>query len=352
MTSEEKAKYIDHFLKGLKDASFPSSLANIIELKQIPSQENIEKFRLLEFDLEKYDLVEFIRGRDNSTLNGQCKYFISNKGLEYVLNKKSTYELFNDNKELDMTMNLDARIADLTNRAETYSKVREAGDLLTSKVNSFENVDLYTEWFLEARELFSEYYSENEISFKEFCEFDTNGNGFTLSSKFSRTYPLFKILIKKIKGQIIQESTAKEIKTMKNKIFIVHGHNNELKLEIARFIETDYKKEAVILHERPNKGREILGKFEDEADVDIAIAIWSKDDLGQRNKDDSELKPRARQNVIFETGYFIGKLGRDKVIVILEDGIEAPSDYSGLMYISASDWKYKLGKEITEIYKE
>lgn len=350
MTREDKALYIDSFLKGLKDASFPSSLANILEHRQIPSPENIAKFKLLEYELEKNDLVEFIRGRDNSTLNGQCEYFISGKGLDYVLNKKSTLNLFDKLNDKEKPMDLKNKIEDLKKKASDYSIINNTGDLITSQVNSLKNIALYTNWFLESRELFNEYFDNSEMTFKEFCEFNTSGNGFSLSSKFSRTYPLFKILIKKIEEGNIKKNLKKE-QPMNNKIFIVHGHNNELKLEVARFIETDFKKEAIILHERPNKGREILGKFEDEANVDLAIALWTKDDLGQVNES-SESKPRARQNVIFETGYFIGKLGREKVIVIIEDGLESPSDYSGLMYISASEWKYKLGKEISEIYKE
>ena len=349
MNSEEKAKYIDIFLKGLNESSFPNSLAGIIEMKQFPSKENRDNFKLLEYELEKHGLVQLIRGRDNSTLNGQCEYLISGKGLEYVLNDKSTIELFQNNDKIDTGLNLGKRIVNLTIRAERYKQIREEKDLIHSEVNLYRNIELYTNWFLESRELFSEFFDESTLEFKEFCEFDTKGNGFVLASKFSTTYSLFGILIKKI-GDVKTHKT--NTTSMKNKIFIVHGHNSELKLEVARFIESDFNKEAVILHERPNKGREILGKFEDEADVDVAIAIWSKDDVGKVNSEEFALKPRARQNVIFETGYFIGKLGREKVIVLLEDGIEAPSDYSGLMYISTSDWKYKLGKELNEIYKE
>jgi len=98
MTSLEKAKYIDYFLKELSNASFASSLASIIELKQKPSQENKQKFKVLEFELEKHSLVEFVRGRDNSTLGGQCFYFISGKGLDYVINNKSTIDLFIEEK--------------------------------------------------------------------------------------------------------------------------------------------------------------------------------------------------------------------------------------------------------------
>jgi predicted nucleotide-binding protein len=253
--------------------------------------------------------------------------------------------------DLENKMDIDLTIEGLIEKAEKYRKICNEGDFMTGQVNSSQNIALYTDWFLESRELFSEHFNETELAYQNFCEFDTSGNGFTLSSKFSKTYALFKILIRKIRNGKVKDTVINGKKIMKNKIFIVHGHNNELKLEVARFVESDFKKEAIILHEKPSKGREVLGKFEDEANVDLAIAIWSKDDLGQLNKDGENLKPRARQNVIFETGYFIGKLGRDKVIVILEDGIEAPSDYSGIMYISSSDWKYKLGQEITEIYK-
>lgn len=101
MTNQEKAKFIDAFLLGLKDASFPSSFASILELRQLPSEENKDKFRLLEFEVEKYDLVEFVRGRDNSTLNGQCEYFISSKGLEYVHNGKSIIDIFKNSMEIN-----------------------------------------------------------------------------------------------------------------------------------------------------------------------------------------------------------------------------------------------------------
>ena len=240
----------------------------------------------------------------------------------------------------------------LEEQAKRYNRIRKGEENPENHINSYESIELFTDWFLEARDLFSNHFDESDTTYKEFSEFVTGGNGHVLSSKFSQTYPLFKILIRKLRnGETIPKSIKKR-NSMKNKAFIVHGHNNELKLEVARYIETDHGKEAVILHEKPNKGREILGKFEDEADVDFAVAIWSKDDLGQLDKEEENLKPRARQNVIFETGYFIGKLGRENVIVILEDGIEAPSDYSGLMYISSADWKYKLGKEIDEIYKK
>lgn len=144
MTGTEKAQYIDYFLKELSNASFASSLASIIELKQLPSPENKQKFKLLELELEKHNLVEFVKGRDNSTLGGQCFYFISAKGLDYVMKNKSTIELFNaENKkntileyDLDkntMSINTKNRIflchasEDKTQVIEIYKNLKKIG---------------------------------------------------------------------------------------------------------------------------------------------------------------------------------------------------------------------------------
>lgn len=133
--------------------------------------------------------------------------------------------------------------------------------------------------------------------------------------------------------------------------FIVHGHNEARKFEVARFIENDLKRKTIILHEQPNKGRTIIEKFEDYSSVDFAVALWTGDDFG-RVKTSQNDNLRARQNVIFETGFFIGKIGRENVIVLYEDGVEIPSDYSGVIFIRLVDnWKDDLRKEVEAIYE-
>ena len=62
-----------------------------------------------------------------------------------------------------------------------------------------------------------------------------------------------------------------------------------------------------------------------------------------------QLRPRARQNVVLELGYFIGKLGRDRVVVLHEDEVEIPGDVHGVVYIpldSAGRWRYDLMREL------
>jgi predicted nucleotide-binding protein len=134
------------------------------------------------------------------------------------------------------------------------------------------------------------------------------------------------------------------------KIFIVHGHDEAMKQTVARVVEKiDF--EAVILHEKENKGRAIIEKFTDYSDVGFAIVLLSSDDVGGVMADPLALKARARQNVIFEMGYFIGKLGRDRVVVLHPsvDEFEMPSDYSGVIYIdydNKGSWKFDLAKEL------
>lgn len=137
---------------------------------------------------------------------------------------------------------------------------------------------------------------------------------------------------------------------MNNKGFIIHGHNNSLKNEVARFIDKELNKEAIILHEQSNKGKTIIEKFEANSDVYFAIAIWSADDFGGANGR-KETEIRARQNVIFETGFFAAKLGREKLIILHEDNVTIPSDLQGYVYCPLEgQWKDDLRKEIEAIY--
>jgi len=136
-----------------------------------------------------------------------------------------------------------------------------------------------------------------------------------------------------------------------NDVFIVHGRDAEVKESVARFIERLGLK-AIILHEIPNIGRTIIEKFEDHSNVCFAVVLLTPDDLGTSRDRREELKPRARQNVIFELGYFIGKLGRKRVCVLYKENVETPSDYEGILYVEmdkGGGWKQKLAREMKEV---
>ena len=136
----------------------------------------------------------------------------------------------------------------------------------------------------------------------------------------------------------------KKIVNSNNRVFVVHGHDGELKESVARIIEKQGI-EAIILSEKANQGRTIIEKFEDYSDVGGAICLFTADDIG-REKSKSEGNPRARQNVVFEAGYFMGKLGRDHVVILADNGIELPSDLSGVVYSNRDNWQVELLKEL------
>ena len=104
---------------------------------------------------------------------------------------------------------------------------------------------------------------------------------------------------------------------------------------------------VTILHEQADQGRTIIEKFEaNSADVTFAIVLLTADDEGKAKKE-TDYKERARQNVIFEMGYFVGLLSRSHVFMLLDEGVEKPSDLDGIVYTSLNeDWKTKLFKEL------
>jgi len=142
-------------------------------------------------------------------------------------------------------------------------------------------------------------------------------------------------------------SEKKETKTNSNKIFIVHGRDDVAKLSVESFLTT-LGLEPIILHKQANQGKTIIEKIEAHSDVDFAVVLLTPDDEG-RLKGEEKLEARARQNVIFELGYFMGKLDRKYVCGLCKEGFELPSDYHGITYITMDKhdgWHNKLAKEL------
>jgi predicted nucleotide-binding protein len=134
------------------------------------------------------------------------------------------------------------------------------------------------------------------------------------------------------------------------KIFVVHGHDEGALQATARFLEA-IGLDAIILREKPDQGLTIIEKFEAcAAEVGFAVALLTPDDLGGAAADE-EHKARARQNVIFELGYFVGALGRGRACLLRKGQVEIPSDLAGVIYTDfdhpGEGWKVKLARELT-----
>lgn len=161
------------------------------------------------------------------------------------------------------------------------------------------------------------------------------------------------ISFKEMESPITENIYNGDAKTvMKNKVFIVHGHDESLKYQLAEWLRK-IEIEPVILHEQANMGiTSILGKIKRYSGVDFAIVLFTSDDIGGIKGDVANLKPRARQNVVFEAGLFLGLLGSEKVIMLCEKDLERPGDLDGCIYIEADKyggWKEKLRAEFDAI---
>ena len=145
------------------------------------------------------------------------------------------------------------------------------------------------------------------------------------------------------------ESPDTPPRTMGNDVFIVHGHDEAAKHAVARFVEK-LGLNAIILDEQVSKGQTIIEKLEQKAsNAGFAIVLLTPDDMGAPKDKLDELKPRARQNVVLELGYFLRGLGRERVCVLHKEEVELPSDIHGIVYVPMDGydgWQNKLRQEI------
>lgn len=148
-----------------------------------------------------------------------------------------------------------------------------------------------------------------------------------------------------------ERGTNKVLHKRNNKVFIVHGHDNAAVSDMARTLEKAGF-EAIILHEQADAGLTIIEKIERYSDVGFAVILYTECDLGRAKEAAIEdEKFRARQNVVFEHGYLIGKLGRKNVCALIKGKVEIPGDISGVVYVqmdNAGAWRIQLGKNMKE----
>jgi predicted nucleotide-binding protein len=136
----------------------------------------------------------------------------------------------------------------------------------------------------------------------------------------------------------------------KRKVFIAHGRDNEAKQEVARFIES-IGLQAIILHEQASTGMTIIEKIERySGDADFALVLYTPCDLGRGvHETNVPARSRAQQNVVFEHGYLMAKLGRENVCALVKEEIETPNDISGVVYVGfdvQGSWKTEVAMEL------
>jgi len=115
----------------------------------------------------------------------------------------------------------------------------------------------------------------------------------------------------------------------KRRIFIVHGHDEGNLIALEGLLKDNFNLDSVILNKVADRGRTIIEKFEQEAeDCCYAVTLLTPDDHMRTDEGDAW---QPRQNVMFELGWFCGRLGRDKVLFLKKKGTRMHSDFSGVL---------------------
>jgi predicted nucleotide-binding protein len=160
--------------------------------------------------------------------------------------------------------------------------------------------------------------------------------------------PVKEVSIALVNGEISQKTAAPAQKG----VFIVHGHDETALQTAARFVEK-LGLETIILREKPSQGKTVIEKFEHYAgQAGYAIVLLTPDDVGYAQDQPNTDQKRARQNVIFELGYLMKALGRDKICLLYKPGVERPSDIDGIVYQEMDPhqgWHNKVASELQAI---
>lgn len=229
-----------------------------------------------------------------------------------------------------------------TLRSELFAKP-ELAPMLPPWLRHHRNLDSFWGFIKPKFSTYAErrtFISEEFTQILDFLEFGTISNPAS-NSEIAGTINL---------AQSLQSSSKTPIARNKRKVFIVHGRDNAAKQEVARFIE-QLGLEAIILHEQANAGMTIIEKIEHYSnDADFALILYTPCDKG-RGSHESHLQPkdRARQNVVFEHGYLMAKLGRENVCSLVKGNIETPNDISGVVYVPLDEygaWKNEVYREL------
>lgn len=237
----------------------------------------------------------------------------------------------------------------MTDKEKLEYLIAEADNLVAHMVTT--NVPGFRAWKTEAERFLVKRFGEDSFEHRDFLKASFKPNIWNSNQELIGACKNGLIATKLVFGTYLQEleegeasATPIALQTATDRVFVVHGHDGELKQSVARLVEKQGLR-AIILSEQANKGKTIIEKFEENSDVSGAICLFTADDFG-RAKSDAEDLPRARQNVVFEAGYFMGKLSRSRVVIIAEHGVELPSDMQGIVYTDKSNWEVDVLKEL------
>lgn len=248
---------------------------------------------------------------------------------------------------------LETSLKDLVIRIDEIKQEFHRGSSATDGDMIIYDSTAFKEWYHDLKctlQTMSMYYDNRELYEAEITT-SIKYNGWCDKEKFLDLEQKLNALIEVFPLHKNEKGEGKTL--VKDKIFVVHGHDNEAKEIVARVIEKlGYI--PIILHEQANAGMTIIEKIEAYSkDVVFSIVLYTECDVGRDKKEPEEKNNyRARQNVVFEHGYLVGKFGRDRVFALKKGDVETPGDISGIVYSVMDEggaWKLSLIKDMKAV---
>jgi hypothetical protein len=253
-------------------------------------------------------------------------------------------------------------------KAKAVERLQKAIDGIPALLNHSLGSPFFEKWYRDTDTTIRYTFGEESRSLGDFHEIDyrpqMSRRRPATDSDFRKAYVpgltsatvLLRALLDEVQEyweeKIVRElPVIRTVNADKRDVFILHGHDHGSKDTVARLVERIGLK-PIILHEQANRGRTIIEKFEANADVAYAIALLTPDDIGAAKSEPRKKRDRPRQNVLFEFGYFIGRIGRERVCGLKKGDIEVPSDYKGvtnITYDNAGAWKTELIRELKAV---
>jgi hypothetical protein len=130
-------------------------------------------------------------------------------------------------------------------------------------------------------------------------------------------------------------------------VFIVHGHDEVNLLRLKELLRDRWQLEPLVLLREAGRGRTLIEKFEEEAQrAAFAFVLVTPDDLIATPEGEYA---QARPNVVFELGWFYGRLGRQRVCILFKEGAMIHSDLKG---ISRIQFQQSVTERIDEMERE
>ena len=336
---------MDNHLEQLEGLIKIGEAFEIVE-KKAGWSEYWKKYTRVEYEVNRPD--EYIQWVENTRrfikINYPNEFSDFDKLLNRAINHKTIIARLNALKEIQ---SLDSAKSDKNQRnaKESIEKLRLLYENQSmGEPNTHTAINAYHQWYNAAIIYFSQYYDGTNIDYQRFKAIDNGGNGYSLRTTYHQISGIYHVLLNNINKKM-ESIIEKQISN--TKVFIVHGHDEVMKLSVESFLK-QIQLEPIILNEQTSQSKTVIEKLESYSDVGFAVILLSPCDEGC-SKNSTKLKPRARQNVILELGYFIGLLGRDKVCILKKSEVEEPSDFTGIIYISfekQDGWKIQLSREL------